>query len=181
VKTDDRRVEEAGPPAEAAEVQVGEWLRRRGYKLVAAESCTGGLVGHLVTNVSGSSDYYLGSITAYAYEVKQSLLGVRTETLAQYGAVSGETALEMARGARAALSGGFPVDQIVGVSITGIAGPGGGTPDKPVGLVWIGLSAPGVDRAWKYVWQGSRERNKALSAQQALQLVIDYLQGKVKE
>lgn len=161
------------------EVVVGDWLRRRGLKLVAAESCTGGLIGHRLTNVPGSSDYYLGSVTAYAYEAKESLLGVRHETLAEYGAVSPEVALEMAAGARRALSGSFSMETLVGISVTGIAGPGGGMPNKPVGLVWIGLSAAGIDRAWKYIWPGNRVENKALSAQQALQILLDYLQGKV--
>lgn len=164
---------------QAVEVEVGTWLRSRGLKLVAAESCTGGLIGHRLTNVPGSSDYYLGSITAYAYEAKERLLGVQHETLAKYGAVSQEVALEMAHGVREALSGSFPLDQLIGISVTGIAGPGGGMPDKPVGLVWIGLSVVGFERAWRYIWQGNRVENKALSAQQALQCLLDYLQGKV--
>ncbi len=164
---------------EALEVQVGTWLRQRGLKLVAAESCTGGLIGDRLTNVPGSSDYYLGSVVAYAYEAKEHLLGVRHETLAKYGAVSPEVVLEMARGARSALAGSFPLDQLVGISVSGIAGPGGGMPNKPVGLVWIGLSAPDLERAWKYLWPGNRIENKALSAQQALQNLLDYLQGKV--
>ena len=162
------------------EAQVGTWLRQRGLKLVAAESCTGGLIGHRLTNVPGSSDYYLGSVTAYAYEAKERLLGVRHETLVKYGAVSQEVALEMARGAREALSGAFPLERIVGISVTGIAGPGGGMPGKPVGLVWIGLSAADFEKAWKYIWQGSRVENKALSAQQALQCLLEFLQGKVR-
>jgi PncC family amidohydrolase len=163
----------------ALEVRLGAWLRQRGLKLVAAESCTGGLIGHRLTNVPGSSDYFLGSVVAYAYEAKERLLGVRHETLAQYGAVSQEVVIEMARGARIALSGNFPLDQLVGISVSGIAGPGGGMPNKPVGLVWIGLSAPDLERAWSNVWQGNRIENKALSAQQALQILLDYLQGKV--
>lgn len=168
-------IDATGEPEPSLEVQVGDLLRQQGLKLVAAESCTGGLVGHRVTNVPGSSDYYLGSITAYANEAKMRLLGVRAETLQQYGAVSEETVLEMARGARQALAGEFPVENLVGVSVSGIAGPGGGTPEKPVGLVWIGLSGPGFDRAYKYLWQGDRVLNKELSAEQALRLVIDYL------
>jgi PncC family amidohydrolase len=163
----------------ALEIQVGTWLRKRSLKLISAESCTGGLIGHLLTNVPGSSDYYLGSVVAYAYESKENLLGVRHETLAKYGAVSPEVVIEMARGARHALSKSFPLEELVGVSVSGIAGPGGGMPNKPVGLVWIGLSALDVERAWKYVWQGDRIENKILSAQQALRILLDYLQGKV--
>ncbi len=137
-----------------------------------AESCTGGLVGHRITNIPGSSDYYLGSITAYAYEAKVRLLNVRWPTLEKYGAVSRETVLEMAQGVRAALAAE------VGMAVSGIAGPGGGTPDKPVGLVWVGLSAPGYENAWQFTWHGDRVQNKELSAEATLQILIDYLQGK---
>ena len=167
------------PPEDALEVQVGQWLRRRGLKLVAAESCTGGLIGHLLTNVPGSSDYFLGSIASYANEAKEQWLGVRRETLIEHGAVSEATVIEMARGARQRMAGAFPMDSLVGISVSGIAGPGGGTIDKPVGLVWIGLSTPDLDRAWKFLWDGDRIANKEISAQQALILLLDYLQGKV--
>lgn len=160
---------------EPLEVEVGLWLRRGGLKLVVAESCTGGLVGHLLTNVAGSSDYYLGSVTAYANEAKEKLLGVRCETLLQFGAVSAETAMEMARGARMALASDFAPEKMIGLSITGIAGPGGGMPGKPVGLTWFGLSAAGFEKAWKFIWEGDRLENKAKSAQMALQLLLDYL------
>lgn len=165
------------PPEDALEVQIGHLLRRRGLKLVAAESCTGGLIGHLLTNVPGSSDYFLGSIVSYANEAKEQWLGVRRETLLQHGAVSEAAVIEMARGARQRMSGAFPMDALVGISVSGIAGPGGGTPEKPVGLVWIGLSAPDVEQAWNFVWDGDRIANKEISAQQALRLLINYLQG----
>ena len=151
------------------EVQVSELLRQRGLRLAVAESCTGGLVGHRITNIPGSSTYYVGSITAYAYEAKVRLLDVRWKTLEKYGAVSQETALEMAKGVRRALA------TDVGMAVTGIAGPGGGTPDKPVGLVWIEISAPGYDEAWSYDWKGDRLQIKEQSADQALQLLVDYL------
>jgi nicotinamide-nucleotide amidase len=162
------------------EVQVGQWLRRREMKLVAAESCTGGLIGHRITDVPGSSDYYLGSVIAYAYEAKERLLSVDHETLTRFGAVSAQVVLEMASGARQALAGDFPIERLVGLSVSGIAGPGGGMPGKPVGLTWIGLSAPEFDCAWSYVWEGDRAANKQQSAEQALRLLLDYLQGKVK-
>ncbi len=151
------------------EERVGELLRRRGLRLAVAESCTGGLVGHRITNVPGSSTYYMGSVTAYAYEAKVRLLGVRWETLERYGAVSKETAIEMARGARRALAAD------VGLSVSGIAGPGGGTPEKPVGTTWIGLSASGLDEAWLYHWPGDRIQVKEHSAEQALRLLMEYL------
>ncbi|MBN2550894.1 MAG: CinA family protein [Anaerolineales bacterium] len=157
------------------EVQAGELLRRRGLRLAVAESCTGGLIGHRLTNIPGSSTYYMGSVTAYAYEAKVRLLGVRWATLEKFGAVSKETVIEMARGVRHALAAD------IGLSVSGIAGPGGGTPEKPVGLVWIGLSADDVDEAWSFVWQGDRLLNKELSAEQALQLLVDYLSEEVDE
>jgi PncC family amidohydrolase len=151
------------------EVLVGELLRERGLRLAVAESCTGGLIGHRITNVPGASTYYMGSITAYAYEAKVRLLGVRWSTLEKYGAVSKETVLEMAAGVRRALAADL------GVSVSGIAGPGGGTPEKPVGLTWIGLSARGVDEAWEHIWDGDRLQVKEQSAQQVLQLLVDFL------
>jgi PncC family amidohydrolase len=137
------------------------------------------LIGHRVTNIPGSSDYYLGSLTAYAYEVKESILGVKHQTLQQYGAVSRETVLEMAVGVRNALAGDFPLESIVGISVSGIAGPGGGMPEKPVGTVWIGMSAVEGDWAWKFSWPGNRIQNKEDSAQAALQLLLLYLEGKL--
>jgi len=113
----------------------------------------------------------MGSITAYAYEAKVRLLGVRWETLEKYGAVSQEVVMEMARGVRKALAAD------IGLSVSGIAGPGGGTPDKPVGLTWIGLSAEGIERAWRLVWPGSRLEVKEQSAQATLQALVDYLSG----
>ena len=151
------------------EIQVGELLRLHGLRLAVAESCTGGLIGHRLTNVAGSSTYYMGSVTAYAYEAKVRLLNVRWETLEKHGAVSGETVIEMARGVRHALAAD------VGLSVSGIAGPGGGTPEKPVGTVWIGLSSPEDEFAELFVWQGDRIQNKEHSAEAALQLLADYL------
>jgi len=159
------------------EIIVGQELLKRNLKLMVAESCTGGLIGHWITNIPGSSDYYLGSVTAYAYEAKQQLLGVRRETLLAHGAVSRETVLEMACGVRSALAGFFPIEQTIGISVSGIAGPGGGLPDKPVGTVWIGLCAADASLAWRCQWQGDRLHNKEESARQALRLLLGYLQG----
>jgi PncC family amidohydrolase len=163
--------------AELLEEQVGKILRERHLKLTLAESCTGGLVGHRITNIPGSSDYYLGSITAYAYEAKERLLSVKHDTLIRFGAVSRETALEMAQGARLALAADFTLDSCIGVSITGIAGPGGGMPNKPVGLVWFGLAAPEGCFAWHNIWKGDRLEVKSQSADRALGLLLAYLQG----
>ena len=161
------------------EEQIGTLLREKGMKLTLAESCTGGLIGHRVTNIPGSSDYYLGSLTAYAYEVKESILGVKHQTLQKHGAVSRETVLEMAIGVRNALAGDFPLESIVGVSVSGIAGPGGGMPEKPVGTVWIGMSAKEGSWAWKFNWPGNRIRNKEDSAEAALRLLHLYLEGRL--
>ncbi len=162
---------------EILEAKIGRNLLERGWKLAVAESCTGGLIGHRITNIPGSSEYYLGSITAYSYPAKERLLGVRHETLFRYGAVSRQTALEMARGIRRTMAGDDPWENIVGVSVTGIAGPGGATPEKPIGLVWIGLSMPSLEGAWKFVGVGNRKENKAFSAQMALKLLYDALLG----
>jgi PncC family amidohydrolase len=151
------------------EVQVSECLRERGWRLAVAESCTGGLIGHRITNVPGSSTYYMGSITAYAYDAKVRLLSVRWETLEKYGAVSKETVIEMARGVRRVLAAD------IGLSVSGIAGPGGGTPDKPVGLTYIGLSAAGVDEAWKNIWEGDRLQVKEQTTDEALRMLVSYL------
>jgi PncC family amidohydrolase len=153
------------------ENQIGNYLRASGQKLATAESCTGGLIGHRLTNIPGSSDYYLGGIIAYAYEAKVALLDVSWDTLHAYGAVSRETVLEMARGARKALSAD------VAISVSGIAGPGGGLPGKPVGTTWFGLSAEDGEWARVFCFQGDRELNKDLSADEALKFAIDYLKG----
>ena len=157
--------------SEPIESIVGDLLKDRGLTLAVAESCTGGLLGHRVTNVSGSSAYFLGGVIAYAYEAKERLLEVRHTTLYEHGAVSEQTAIEMARGARRALRAD------IGLAVTGIAGPGGGMPDKPVGLTWVALSMREGDRAEKHIWDGNREQNKADSVQAALQLLRRTLEA----
>ena len=160
---------------ESMEVEIGRLLMQRGLKLGLAESCTGGLVGHLITNVPGSSEYFMGGVISYAYEAKVSILGVSWNTLKNYGAVSHETVLEMARGAKKI----FNVD--VAVSISGIAGPGGGSEDKPVGTTWVGLVATDGEWTREFHFDGDREENKASSADAALQMLLDYLLGKIEK
>jgi len=138
-------------------------------KLAVAESCTGGLVADRLTDVPGSSDYFLGGIVAYAYEAKVALLGVSWDTLKVHGAVSRETVLEMARGARQALNAD------VAVSVSGIAGPGGGLPNKPVGTTWIGISTPGAETARLLNLGGDRRRNKIEATDAALGALLDFL------
>jgi len=156
------------------EVQVGRRLQERKLKLALAESCTGGLIGHRITDLPGSSEFFWGSIVAYAYEAKVALLGVSWDTLNLRGAVSAETVLEMARGARRVLS------TDIGVSVSGIAGPGGGTEEKPVGTTWIGLVTGDGVWAKPYRFSGDRGQNKASAADAALQLLLDYLNGKME-
>jgi nicotinamide-nucleotide amidase len=157
--------------AETLPQLIGDLLRAKQLRLATAESCTGGLVGDLITNVPGSSDYYLGGVIAYAYEAKTALLGVPSQTLIAHGAVSEETARAMAHGIRQNLGAD------VAIAITGILGPGGATPTKPVGLVYIALFGPGADLCREYVWQGNRLENKRRSGQAALELLQAYLEG----
>lgn len=119
---------------EPLEKVVGNLLREKKLTLAIAESCTGGYVSHLITSVPGSSDYFMGAMVPYAYEIKMRQLGVRPETLETYGAVSEPTIIEMANIVRAK----FSTD--IGIATSGIAGPGGATPEKPVGLIWIAYS-----------------------------------------
>jgi PncC family amidohydrolase len=155
----------------AFESKVGDLLRQRGWFLATAESCTGGLIGHRLTNVPGSSDYYLGGVIAYSNQVKIHTLGVSPHTLELYGAVSGETVIEMARGVRNLLA------TQVGLSVSGIAGPGGGSPEKPVGLTWIGLSVPDYEQAWSYIWSGNRLQVKVQTANQGLKHLVEFLEN----
>ena len=152
------------------EVLVGELLIQHGLQLAVAESCTGGLISHRITNISGSSRYYLGGVTSYANEAKITLLGVSQETLEKHGAVSAETVLQMARGIRLKLSAD------IGLSTSGIAGPTGGTMDKPVGTTWVGFSSSAGEEARHFLFEGDRLTIKEQAAQAALQLLVDHLQ-----
>jgi nicotinamide-nucleotide amidase len=144
---------------------VLEACRSRGLTLATAESCTGGLVAARLTSVPGSSDVVLGGVVSYANAVKESELGVPASMLETYGAVSAETATAMARGARARLGAD------VAVSVTGIAGPGGGTPEKPVGLVYLCASGRDGERSRDFVVTGDRETVRRRATVAALHLV----------
>ena len=151
---------------------VGGLLRERGLTLAVAESCTGGLIGHRITEVPGSSAYFLLGVVTYANQAKQQLLGVRAETLEVHGAVSTQTAEEMAEGARR-ISGAA-----LGLATTGIAGPGGGTPEKPVGTVCVGLAWEGGVWSRRYdLGERGRDWVKAMTAQVALDRVRRHLLG----
>jgi len=156
------------------EQTVGALLREKRLTLAVAESCTGGLIAHSLTNVPGASDYFLGGIVAYANAVKVKLLDVSPQTLADHGAVSRPTVLEMARGARQV----FGAE--VALSVSGVAGPAGGSADRPVGTVWIALAAPEGEWARRFHFAGGREENKAAFARAALDLLLEYLQGELR-
>lgn len=154
---------------ESPEMTLGKLLAGAGLTLAVAESCTGGLIGHRITNVAGSSEYFLGGVVAYAYAAKERVLKVPHNVLYDYGAVSEEVALAMARGVRRLMGADLAV------AATGIAGPGGGMPGKPVGLVYIAISSRDAERCRRFVWAGDRETNKALSTDAALRTLIGYL------
>lgn len=145
----------------------------RGITLATAESCTGGLVAHLITEVPGSSAYLRGGIVAYSDEVKRNQLGVTGEVLAAHGAVSAQTAIAMADGVRTRLGADL------GVGVTGIAGPGGGTEAKPVGLVYVAVTGLGVPDVRRFLWQGDRGANKRASAEAALGMLVDRVESGV--
>jgi PncC family amidohydrolase len=151
----------------ARQVQQGFLAARR--TLVTAESCTGGLVSHVLTEIPGSSRYFRGGVVCYANDLKQRLVGVPTDTLEAHGAVSAQTAVAMAEGARALL------DADVAVAVTGIAGPDGGSTSKPVGLTYIAVADAAGHEVHRRVWHGDRRENKAASAAAALELILQRL------
>ena len=150
---------------------VGTMLKQRGLTLALAESCTGGLIGHRVTNVPGSSAYFVGDFVVYANKLKAGVIGVQPATLDRVGAVSEEAALEMAAGARRVAGSNL------GLATTGIAGPDGGTKDKPVGTVCIALAAADKSYVRRYQFWGTRDWVKILTSQVALDWVRRYLLG----
>ncbi|MGB9640768.1 MAG: CinA family protein [Anaerolineales bacterium] len=151
------------------EFEIAPLLRSLNWTLSLAESCTGGLISHRVTNIPGSSDYYIGGVNSYTNAVKHKLLGVQNETLTKYGAVSEQTVREMATGARAL----FQSD--VSIAVSGIAGPSGGSPQKPVGTVWIGLAVHDSLDAQVFHFIGDRLAIKNQSAEMALWLLFQAL------
>ncbi len=154
------------------EERAGIALNQKGWTLALAESCTGGLIAHRITNVPGSSDYFLGGVMAYSNSVKVRLLGVKRETLQAVGSVSEETAREMAQGASQTIGSD------VGISVTCIAGPGGGTDEKPVGLTYIGASTPDGEWVERHIFQGDRQSIKGSASDAALELLLNALGGK---
>ena len=151
------------------EQELGNLLRHMGLTLGAVESATGGLISHLITNVPGSSDYYRGSVTAYSNEVKIKVVGVKEATINKYGAVSHQVAKEMAEGGRKVLAAD------ICLADTGIAGPSGATPGKPLGLFYIGLAHQARTYSHKHNFHGDREQNKHSAAEAALSWLKEYL------
>jgi len=151
------------------EQDVGNLLCQKGLTLGLVESATGGLISHLITSVPGSSDYYKGSVTAYSNEVKVEVVGVKEETINAYGAVSHQVAEEMAAGGRKVLAAD------ICLADTGIAGPAGATPDKQVGLFYVGLSHTSGTYSRKRSFTGNREQNKRSAAEAALGWLKEYL------
>jgi PncC family amidohydrolase len=143
----------------------------RGLTLATAESCTGGLVGHAITENPGSSEFYLGGVVSYSDTVKIAQLGIAADLIAQHGAVSAEVATAMAVGVRERLRSDLAV------AVTGIAGPGGGTPAKPVGLTYVAVCGASGRDVRRHVWHGDRSENKQRSASAALELAIDFVEA----
>jgi nicotinamide-nucleotide amidase len=156
------------------EACIGRMLSASGRTVSAAESCTGGLISSLFTSVSGASEYYLGSVTSYANSIKTGVLGVPEEIIIKHGAVSGECVAAMADGVRNLTGSDFSV------ATSGIAGPGGGSDDKPVGLVWIGISSAKGTETHRMVFKGDRKRNIERFAANALNLLRIKIASEIK-
>jgi nicotinamide-nucleotide amidase len=160
----------AGAGTAPLEDLAGRLLRVRGLTLAVAESCSGGLICHRLTNIPGASDYFQGGVVTYSNQAKEDLLRVPAATLAAHGAVSAETALAMAAGVRQAFRASH------GLAVTGIAGPTGGAPEKPVGTVFMALATPRGVAARRHLFPGGREEVKALTAQAALNWLLKELE-----
>lgn len=157
-------------PLAALAGRVGEALRERGLTLATAESCTGGLIGHLLTEIPGSSDYYLGGLISYSDALKRAELGVDERVLERHGAVSAQTCVAMAEGARRRYGAQ------VAVAVTGIAGPSGGSAAKPVGLTYVAVADEQGHEVQRHQWPGDRHANKVASAGAALALLHERLE-----
>jgi PncC family amidohydrolase len=152
--------------------RVATASRAGGIRLATAESCTGGLVAHVITEIPGSSDWFAGALVTYGNEIKVALAGVPPDVLEAHGAVSAQVAMAMAAGARSRLG----VD--LAVAVTGVAGPGGGSPAKPVGLTYVAVADGSGEDVRRFVWDSDRTGNKRLSAAAALELVLERLTGR---
>ena len=151
--------------------EIGRELREAGFMIACAESCTGGLLTSMLTDIPGSSAYLMGSVVSYSNDVKSRVLGVSEETLSRYGAVSEETARAMAEGVRRLMQ------TDIGVGITGIAGPDGGSEEKPVGLVYIAIADQTHTIVEKNNFSGTRLENKNAAVEKALQMIYDVMRS----
>ncbi len=149
--------------------EIGKLLSARGLTIATAESCTGGLISHNITNIPGSSSYFERGVIVYSNTAKMELLKVNRSTIDQKGAVSPETAVEMAEGVK------YMAGTDIGLAVTGIAGPSGGTPDKPVGLVYIAIATEDGTKVQDFQFDGKRIDIKNQTAEAALGMVKDYL------
>ncbi len=154
------------------EKQVGNLLLAKGLTLTVAESATAGLISARIVNVPGSSAYFLGGIVSYHNNVKQNVLGVKAETLSRYGAVSEQCAKEMAQGVRLLLKSD------IALADTGIAGPGGESPEKPAGLFYLAISTPQEIYVQKHIFEGNRMQIRLMATEKALLMLINYLENK---
>ena len=159
----------ADEPLSSLVARLHERCLARGVQLTTVESCTGGLVGHLITETPGSSRYYVGGFVTYSDQLKRDLVGVPAEVLAAHGAVSAQTAIAMAVGGRARTGAD------VGAAVTGIAGPDGGSEQKPVGLTYVAVADGTGTEVRRHVWSGSRTDNKRASAEALLGLILERI------
>lgn len=147
--------------------RLQELCLEHGLKVATAESCTGGLIAKLITDLPGSSGYFLGGLVAYSNAAKERLLGVPSEELAAHGAVSAQVAMSMARGAAECTGASLAV------AVTGVSGPGGGTRSKPVGLTYVAMAHPTGTAVRRYAWSGDRAANREAAARAALELLLE--------
>ncbi len=155
----------------ALAARVGERCRALGLHVATVESCTGGLVGHLITEIPGSSAYYSGGFVTYSDGLKQSAVGVPHDVLVAHGAVSAQAAIAMAAGGRERTGADLAV------AVTGIAGPDGGSPPKPVGLTYVAVADASGIAVKRHLWSGDRSENKRLSASAALELLLERIEA----
>jgi PncC family amidohydrolase len=161
----------ADDPLVALAARLGERCTALGLRVTTVESCTGGLVGHLITEVPGSSEYYVGGFVTYSDRLKRESVGVPGDTLAAHGAVSAQTAMAMATGGRERTGADLAV------SVTGVAGPDGGSPAKPVGLTYVAVADALGLAVKRHVWSGDRAENKRSSAAAALELLLERVEA----
>ena len=161
----------ADDPLVALAARLRERCLARGVGVATVESCTGGLVGHLITETPGSSAYFLGGFVTYSDQLKRDLVGVPEDVLAAHGAVSAQAAIAMATGGRARTGADLAA------SVTGVAGPDGGSPQKPVGLTYVAVADSTGTEVRRYLWSGTRTENKRASAEALIELLLERIEA----